>query len=99
MSGFKPLSLLVLWKKRVATNPHLPAAAHAPVYWWPPHWFCSSPLHILYFSDSSYGAGGGIRTHTRLPSLDFESSTSTLPSHRQVADFGELPQTLSNKRI
>ena len=46
-------------KKRVATNPHLPAAAHAPVYWWPPHWFCSSSLHILYFSDSSYGAGGG----------------------------------------
>ena len=47
------------YKKRVATNPHLPTAAHAPVYWWPPHWFCSSPLHILYFSDSSYGAGGG----------------------------------------
>ena len=50
------------YKKRVATNPHLPSAAHAPVYWWPPHWFCSSPLHILYFSDSSYGWGGRIRT-------------------------------------
>ena len=25
------------WKKRVATNPHLPAAAHYPLSWWPPH--------------------------------------------------------------
>ena len=29
-------------------------------------------------------AGGGTRTHTVLPPTDFESVTSTIPSHRQV---------------
>ena len=28
------------------------------------------------------GAGGGTRTHTMLPPTDFESVTSTIPSHR-----------------
>ena len=89
-AGFEPARLSTLhsecstsacsvtraYKKRVATNPHLPATAHAPVYWWPPHWFCSSPLHILYFSDSSYGGDSGTWTHTvSLPS-DFESDAS-----------------------
>ena len=27
-------------------------------------------------------AGGGTRTHTRLPSTDFESASSTIPTHR-----------------
>ena len=31
-----------------------------------------------------YGAGGGTRTHTMLPSADFESATSTIPSHRHL---------------
>ena len=30
-----------------------------------------------------YGAGGGTRTHTMSPPTDFESVTSTIPSHRQ----------------
>ncbi len=29
------------------------------------------------------GAGGGTRTHTMSPSADFESATSTIPSHRR----------------
>ena len=31
-----------------------------------------------------FGAGGGTRTHTMSPSADFESATSTIPSHRHV---------------
>ena len=31
-----------------------------------------------------YGAGGGTRTHTESPPADFESATSTIPSHRLV---------------
>ncbi len=27
-------------------------------------------------------AGGGTRTHTRLPPTDFESASSTIPTHR-----------------
>ena len=30
------------------------------------------------------GAGGGTRTHTESPPADFESATSTIPSHRQI---------------
>ena len=29
------------------------------------------------------GAGGGTRTHTESPPADFESATSTIPSHRR----------------
>ena len=32
------------------------------------------------------GAGGGTRTHTMSPSADFESATSTIPSHRRVLE-------------
>ena len=32
-----------------------------------------------------HGAGGGTRTHTMSPSADFESATSTIPSHRRTA--------------
>ena len=31
-----------------------------------------------------HGAGGGTRTHTMSPSADFESATSTIPSHRRA---------------
>ena len=31
-----------------------------------------------------HGAGGGTRTHTMSPSADFESATSTIPSHRRT---------------
>ena len=30
------------------------------------------------------GAGGGTRTHTVSPPADFESATSTIPSHRHI---------------
>ena len=30
----------------------------------------------------SINAGGGTRTHTRLPPTDFESASSTIPTHR-----------------
>lgn len=33
---------------------------------------------------SVFGAGGGTRTHTESPPADFESATSTIPSHRHV---------------
>ena len=36
---------------------------------------------------SEDGAGGGTRTHTMSPSADFESATSTIPSHRQVQEL------------
>lgn len=35
-------------------------------------------------SVSEDGAGGGTRTHTELPPADFESATSTIPSHRPI---------------
>ena len=35
-------------------------------------------------SVSEDGAGGGTRTHTMSPSADFESATSTIPSHRHI---------------
>ena len=31
-----------------------------------------------------FGAGGGTRTHTMSPPTDFESVTSTIPSHRHI---------------
>lgn len=48
--------------QEVATNPHLPAAAHTPDSWWPPHRFRSSSLHILYFSGSPNGRNSRTRT-------------------------------------
>ena len=30
------------------------------------------------------GTGGGTRTHTESPPADFESATSTIPSHRHI---------------
>ena len=33
----------------------------------------------------SGGAGGGTRTHTESPPADFESATSTIPSHRRTS--------------
>ena len=38
-------------------------------------------------SVSEDGAGGGTRTHTVSPPADFESATSTIPSHRQVQEL------------
>ena len=35
-------------------------------------------------SVSEDGAGGGTRTHTESPPADFESATSTIPSHRHI---------------
>ena len=35
-------------------------------------------------SVSEDGTGGGTRTHTMSPSADFESATSTIPSHRHI---------------
>ena len=86
-------------KKRVATNPHLPAAAHSPSSWWPPHRVRSSSLHILYFSDSSYGGQGGTRTRTPAKAPDFESGTSTNSITRPYGGFLEAPRNLSLKRI
>jgi hypothetical protein len=40
----------------------------------------SGPVWGCCFS----GAGGGTRTHTMSPSADFESATSTIPSHRHT---------------
>ena len=39
-----------------------------------------------------YGAGGGTRTHTMSPPKDFESSSSTIPTHRQ-GDINTLEHT------
>ena len=38
-------------------------------------------------SVSEDGAGGGTRTHTESPPADFESATSTIPSHRHVTQI------------
>lgn len=52
----------------VATNSHLPTAAYSPGSWWPPHRFCSLPLHILYFSSySGLIEGSQIRTDLKQP--------------------------------
>ena len=37
----------------------------------------------IVISLSIAGAGGGTRTHTLSPAADFESATSTIPSHRR----------------
>ena len=52
-------------------------------------------IHLFLRNDR--GTEGGNRTHTRLPSLDFESSASTNSAtsaqmglcHKSVMDFGE----------
>ena len=44
-------------------------------------------------SVSEDGAGGGTRTHTMSPSADFESATSTIPSHRHIF-IEKLPKIL-----
>ena len=40
-------------------------------------------------SVSEDGAGGGTRTHTVSPPADFESATSTIPSHRRIMIFDQ----------
>ncbi len=40
-------------------------------------------------SVSEDGAGGGTRTHTESPPADFESATSTIPSHRRIMIFDQ----------
>ena len=37
------------------------------------------------------GAGGGTRTHTESPPADFESATSTIPSHRHLLNHDTMP--------
>lgn len=41
-------------------------------------------------SVSEDGAGGGTRTHTESPPADFESATSTIPSHRPVRMYHNI---------
>ena len=41
-------------------------------------------------SVSEDGAGGGTRTHTVSPQADFESATSTIPSHRHILSRSSL---------
>ena len=50
-----------------------------------------TPIKIRMVSKlvSSYGAGGGTRTHTESPPADFESATSTIPSHRRIMIFDQ----------
>ena len=44
-----------------------------------------SPIKKIWFGLYWFGAGGGTRTHTESPPADFESATSTIPSHRHTA--------------
>ena len=41
--------------------------------------------------NTRYGAGGRTRTGTLSPAVDFESTTSTIPSHRQVCLMNHQP--------
>lgn len=45
------------------------------------------------------GAGGGTRTHTMLPSADFESATSTIPSHRHAMKVYTNSLIISSPKI
>ena len=45
-----------------------------------------SPIGKIWFGFCWSGAGGGTRTHTLSPAADFESATSTIPSHRHVLE-------------
>ena len=62
------------------SNPLHWALMGAPVLV-PPCGKCKGPDTLL--SIRAFGAGGGTRTHTVSPPTDFESVTSTIPSHRQ----------------
>ena len=42
------------------------------------------------------GAGGGTRTHTSVTPTDFESASSTIPTHRQL--FSELLPPIKQSR-
>ena len=46
-----------------------------------------------------YGAGGGTRTHTVLPPTDFESVTSTIPSHRREIEYIIRKRKIQEKKI
>ena len=46
-----------------------------------------------------YGAGGGTRTHTMLPPTDFESVTSTIPSHRREIEYIIRKRKIQEKKI
>ena len=46
-----------------------------------------------------YGAGGGTRTHTMSPSADFESATSTIPSHRHATELYIISPGISSPKI
>ena len=50
------------------------------------HHFASEQYKLLrsIALRSKYGAGGGTRTHTSVTPKDFESSSSTIPTHRQI---------------
>ena len=45
-----------------------------------------SPTGKIWFGLYWFGAGDRTRTGTLSPAVDFESTTSTIPSHRQVCD-------------
>ena len=52
---------------------------------WPqPAKFVEKSPKQTCFGDLFISAGGGTRTHTVLLPTDFESVTSTIPSHRQL---------------
>ena len=51
---------------------------------WLLHSTNNSKIPAAQKGSGGFGAGGGTRTHTLSPGTDFESVTSTIPSHRRI---------------
>ena len=58
-----------------------------------------SPIEKIWFGLYCFGAGDRTRTGTLSPAVDFESTTSTIPSHRQLYFQWSSPKrTRRNRR-
>ena len=57
-----------------------------------------SPIKKIWFGLYLFGAGGRTRTGTPSLAVDFESTTSTIPSHRQLYFQISTPKSFLGKR-
>ncbi len=90
--GLQKHEIWVIWKGKC--NARLEKTLYYTDFWAKkryPFWHCIK-------RGNSYGAGGGTRTHTMSPPTDFESVTSTIPSHREIIYQGIIYHLFENSK-